>query len=622
MLRYAILALVLAAVGAGGLWLGERGARALEGALLQRVSSGLEVVGADWAELRADGLRLELRGHAPDAQALRLALVTARAAVPAAAAPFAAVLDHATVALAPPPTRPPLTVELMRDEGGVVMTGRFAGRPMRAALVRQLRAAAPGLEIRDLTGLNAARPGRGWGPELAVAALAVARLPDAHVRLAPGSVRVGGVAPDAAERDRLTDDLLAAAGDSVRLALDLREPPRAAAPFAFAAVKEPSGGIRAELCHARDDDEAVRLEAALARLGAVAGERRCPALLGGPEGDWVGAVEAGLRALDSLPAGRLRLEYRTALLEGAEDTPPAALGRARAGLADELPAGYALGSAPRVAFEAAPEAAEHSGEPAAFRMRLARTPDGAVVEGLAPGETARRMIESYAEARLGPADLRLALAPDGARAPAGWEPAALVALDALGSVAQGEAELRPGRLRLEGEVAAPGEAGRLHRRMARAAPEGYAVETALTVDLPAAVAKVAPTPGRCAALLDAEIAEAPISFSPGEAVMAPGSGALLDRLAEILERCEGARIEIGGHTDDRGPAELNQRLSRARAEAVLDALLERGVPLGRLAARGYGEDEPVATNATEAGRARNRRIGFRAVSCTMRQAAC
>lgn len=198
----------------------------------------------------------------------------------------------------------------------------------------------------------------------------------------------------------------------------------------------------------------------------------------------------------------------------------------------------------------------------------------------------------------------------------------MVALDALGRVARGEAELRPGRLRLEGEVAAPAEAGRLHRRMTREAPEGYGVETALTVDLPAAVAKVAPTPGRCAALLDAEIAAAPISFSPGEAVMEPGSDALLDRLAEILGRCKGARIEIGGHTDDRGPAELNQRLSRARAEAVLDALLERGVPLARLAARGYGEDQPVASNATETGRARNRRIGFRAVTCTMRQAAC
>ncbi|HUF86202.1 MAG TPA: OmpA family protein, partial [Thermohalobaculum sp.] len=361
----------------------------------------------------------------------------------------------------------------------------------------------------------------------------------------------------------------------------------------------------------------ARLAAPLARHGVVAGERRCQVALGGPAGDWVGAVEAGLAALDALPGGALRLEYRSVELEGGPETPPAARARAAQALAAALPDGYELAAAAPAPPQPVAEAASED-----FRLRITRAADGATLEGLVPSETARRLIATYAEARLGPTEMQLAMAPAGGdAAPPGWEPAALVALDALGRVAEGEAELLPGRLRLSGRVAGPAEAGRIHRRMQREAPQGYAVETALTVDLPAAVAAVPPSPARCAALLNAEIARRPVAFAPGEAVMAPGSAGMLDRLAGILERCYGARIEIGGHTDDRGAEELNQRLSQRRAEAVLDALVTRGVPLARLTARGYGEAEPVATNATEAGRARNRRIDFKARACT-RQAPC
>ena len=105
----------------------------------------------------------------------------------------------------------------------------------------------------------------------------------------------------------------------------------------------------------------------------------------------------------------------------------------------------------------------------------------------------------------------------------------------------------------------------------------------------------------------------PVAFAPGSAVFESGSREALDRLGGILRRCDSGRIEIGGHTDSQGSTALNQRLSRARAEAVLDALMARGVALDRLAARGYGEEQPVASNETEAGRALNRRIEFTAL---------
>ncbi len=70
-------------------------------------------------------------------------------------------------------------------------------------------------------------------------------------------------------------------------------------------------------------------------------------------------------------------------------------------------------------------------------------------------------------------------------------------------------------------------------------------------------------------------------------------------------------MEIAGHTDSQGREEMNLALSRSRADAVLAALMARRVLTSSLTAKGYGEAEPIADNATEEGREANRRIEFR-----------
>jgi outer membrane protein OmpA-like peptidoglycan-associated protein len=90
--------------------------------------------------------------------------------------------------------------------------------------------------------------------------------------------------------------------------------------------------------------------------------------------------------------------------------------------------------------------------------------------------------------------------------------------------------------------------------------------------------------------------------------------ALLDEVITALESApEGITVIISGHTDDRGPDEENQLLSEQRAQAVLDYLVTHGQDRDRLEAIGFGESQPVESNATRAGRARNRRIEFTAV---------
>lgn len=101
-----------------------------------------------------------------------------------------------------------------------------------------------------------------------------------------------------------------------------------------------------------------------------------------------------------------------------------------------------------------------------------------------------------------------------------------------------------------------------------------------------------------------------IYFGTGSARLDRASAPLLNSLAEIVNRCPGLIIEVGGHTDSEGSTVSNQRLSERRANSVRDYLINTGVDFSRIQSTGYGESRPIATNDTSQGRARNRRIEF------------
>ncbi|MDZ4693467.1 OmpA family protein [Terricaulis sp.] len=101
-----------------------------------------------------------------------------------------------------------------------------------------------------------------------------------------------------------------------------------------------------------------------------------------------------------------------------------------------------------------------------------------------------------------------------------------------------------------------------------------------------------------------------VNFRAGSAAIDPSSRRTLDALASVALRCDRFSIEVAGHTDNQGEREPNMQLSRQRADAVASYLTAQGVSRSRLTARGYGPDNPRASNATPAGQAINRRIEF------------
>lgn len=99
-----------------------------------------------------------------------------------------------------------------------------------------------------------------------------------------------------------------------------------------------------------------------------------------------------------------------------------------------------------------------------------------------------------------------------------------------------------------------------------------------------------------------------IHFDSGTATMQPEAASLIDDIAEMLGNFPQWRLRITGHTDSTGDAAANETLSVDRAEAIAAELVGRGIDASRLETEGAGQDQPLATNDTEEGRALNRRV--------------
>lgn len=99
-----------------------------------------------------------------------------------------------------------------------------------------------------------------------------------------------------------------------------------------------------------------------------------------------------------------------------------------------------------------------------------------------------------------------------------------------------------------------------------------------------------------------------VNFDFDKATLRQEDVSELDKNVEALKAWGDVNIEVAGHTDSKGSDAYNMKLSQQRADAVRNFLISRGVAADRLTAKGYGEAQPVADNATEEGRFKNRRV--------------
>lgn len=193
-----------------------------------------------------------------------------------------------------------------------------------------------------------------------------------------------------------------------------------------------------------------------------------------------------------------------------------------------------------------------------------------------------------------------------AGAPQGFSNAVTAALGALSRVSTGSLVMSDREVKVSGDALYAVAADQIRSGLGSELPQGWKANADVSVKPVAS----AVDPTVCQQLFSELLGKAKIRFDSGRATIDADSMGLLDRLIETALRCPTANIEVAGHTDSAGEAAANKILSEKRAQAVAEYLVKAGLPTDRLQAVGYGSQQPVATNDTDEGKAKNRRIEF------------
>jgi OOP family OmpA-OmpF porin len=314
---------------------------------------------------------------------------------------------------------------------------------------------------------------------------------------------------------------------------------------------------------------------------------------GEPRMDWIGAIKFAMRQLDRLTYGSVVLDDRTFSIEGEAESSEA-FTALLADNAQTLPASLELGRAGVRPPAVSP-----------FRFAVAREPDVIRVGGHVESEQDRDAIVSIVRDTFGSEKLEENLI-FASGAPDGYMDAARVAVHAVSRLAGGHFELNDANVNIAGGAYYPAVAGAVADAVGDNMPSGFNV--ALSVDVRQPAQPV--TPLRCRDLLERALSVDRIEFDGGNREISPDSYGALDRVAATVARCPEATIEVAAHTDSDGSTSHNLELSQARADAILEYLVDAGVKRERITAIGHGEAAPVADNSTEAGKTANRRIEF------------
>ena len=227
------------------------------------------------------------------------------------------------------------------------------------------------------------------------------------------------------------------------------------------------------------------------------------------------------------------------------------------------------------------------------------------LNGRVPSETLKTALGNRAEALKSPGhilDVINNIAVTGGRLPDGFETVAQRGIDMLAECETGTASFS--ELTFSFRCQADDDKVAAIRK---AANSGLPLGVFGTVEILPIQAVVS-----CEEELSRLLEAARIEFAPGSTVLNVASGPVLDLAARAAADCPGT-LRVEGHTDNTGNPAFNDQLSLRRAEAVRAAMIQRGVPPERLLAAGFGQSRPVGDNATEDGRARNRRIEIRIV---------
>lgn len=573
----------------------------IERASKSEVLRELQSEGLDWAEVDTNGLQVFLIGTAPDEARRFLALSTAGRVVDTAR-----VIDQMLVVDPDNLTAPRFSIELLRNNAGISVIGLVPASTDHKALLARFEqmAQAEGATVSDLLESADFPAPKGWDEALRFATSAVAQLPRSKISVEADRVSITAMTDSEAALTRIEADLRRRAPKSLSLDLALSAPRPVITPFTLRFILD-EDGARFDACSADTEAARSRILAAAGRAGLASEEAECRLGLGVPSRRWGEAVEMAIDTLSALKGTSVTFTNADVTLVAPEGTDQEVFDTAIAQLEAALPPVFALDAV----LPQPPQVTSRG--PMSFSVSF--DPDkGAQLRGWLPSDLARQTALSFAKAGFG-ADAVLSSVRVAPELPTGWQVRALAGIEALSLLSSGSMSMTKDSFEVKGQTGSKDSSAQVSALLADALGPDSPFDIDVTYVEALDPALAIPTPAQCEAQIIDIIGERKITFEPSSDRLDASAEEILDELADLLKLCGEIPLEIGGHTDSQGREIMNQSLSRNRAQAVLDALRDRRVPVRAYSVVGYGETQPIADNGTEEGREANRRIEFRLI---------
>lgn len=223
-----------------------------------------------------------------------------------------------------------------------------------------------------------------------------------------------------------------------------------------------------------------------------------------------------------------------------------------------------------------------------------------VISGTVPDEATKAMLLTKLQEVYGTGQIIDQISVGGVIAPPNWAASIPKLINQnLKSISKGQVAIDGTTIAMRGEVASEAVKQSIASDFAGSLNSTYTIKNGLRVMASSQVA------------LDQTLANRIIEFENGSALLTPSGKRVLDEMTETLKNVNAKKIDLIGHTDDKGSRPRNMALSLARADSVKIYLVAKGLAPELIATSGMGPDQPIMSNATEEGKKRNRRIEFR-----------
>jgi outer membrane protein OmpA-like peptidoglycan-associated protein/uncharacterized membrane protein len=540
-----------------------------------------------------DGLDLSVAGEAATPPAFKSVKTALAKSVPAG---VKLAFEKIT-----PPYIVPYAWQAKAANGAVALSGYAPSEDIRTGLFGVAKKAFAKSAPKDATEVGDGAP-EGFDKAAAVALQQLAQLKSGVAEVRGKDLAFVGEAADEATAQAIRTALKTDVPANFRINDQIKYPkPESAAAAGYTmSIAFDGTGVEVTGHVPSDAGHAAMIDAVKARFPGRTVTDKLVVMPGAPEG-WQQCFVAGLAALPRLKNGTSVLTDRRLLVTGTTDD---------YGVAQGVPADVKAGVGQ--ACDADTNINFTGTVPSNLSWRAVNDGAGTLtLDGDIPDENVRPRLTDAAQQLFPKAkvvdQMKVVAAPADP-----WSAVALHGLQNLARLTRGEAALTGKNLTVSGLAENEDTATIVRKAVATGVAEGYtgkdAIEVAnrrqITIE-PIAEAD------RCQDMMRATATAGTINFARAKADLTSDSTQTLKELAQIANACPQFKIEISGHTDAEGTDERNQRLSDRRARAVADFLARNGVDPKRLSAVGYGATQPIADNATEAGRAKNRRIEFK-----------